>query len=282
MMPVERAVAACALLALAAIAGCAAVLGFDDRTPSFCSQAPHILCEDFDNGGPVLGAGTLTTSDGTIFDAPGVAGRALGVFSPGGHDDANPAEVIRYDFSDARLGTARTVCFRSQVWIDQPPLFPAAASDGGTSPALPWGYSAALLFGVNLDATTGQVPLGLGFGIRSPPVSVGATTTSPFFVGYTSDAGPPFGPLVESVLAVELREVPVGQWFEVTIELTKATRGVVVSVAGARTPIDHPMRLDLWNGMSGGVLLGAHVYPDLGEVHVRFDDVVLDVDVPCP
>ncbi len=281
---------ALAAFALVVVGGCAAVLGFDDRTESTCAQSrgAHVLCVDFDQPGDVKGPGKIAEHHGSSAEAPGVTGRALEVTLPAVTVDAG-AELYTYGFDDPRLLHASTMCMRFKVYFEHGIELGPFEPDADASLDNLFGADISLLVGLQLTTPDTFVPRALAFAVRAPP----DTRLSPFAVGYTSDAGPQFpgmgmpeaggGPFLQSLAAIELRDIPVGQWIDAALQVTIATGHVEIALSGAtRIALPAPMSFDGWDGHSGIMLVGIHSYSKVGEVAVRYDDLVLDADGPCP
>jgi hypothetical protein len=140
-------------------------------------------------------------------------------------------------------------------------------------------------FQLGVTGSGGAVPVAAAFGVRPTSSPMPAT---PFFVAYASDAGPNFtaadaaGPIVEAVTDIVLREIPTGTWISGALGIEIASGRVNLSLGATHATFASTMALDRWDRRTGSILLGVHAYPTTGEAAVRFDDLVFDVDGPCP
>jgi hypothetical protein len=254
--------------AAAALAGCANVVGVEDRSGTWCSSVtgPHDFCDDFDDPGAL----------GHRWDSVVAIGGGQPALGPSNDTGPNLFEAstpasdqpVVAGLSTAFARSAQSICVDFDMRLDAtgflvPPPDAGTVTLGGKLGTITVAF--AVLGGTNI---------GVNLAFASPTqaeidyVSVDSTGSAS-----TNIAPTPLHGFIPQQ----------GQWMRVSMQMKSASGGGgTLSVTNRTAPLPNVVALpqELEFGDSLSVLVGAEMEPPGAGYAVAFDDVTVDFDCP--
>jgi hypothetical protein len=251
---------------LVPLAACAAVLGFDDRSGTWCSLVSHAFCDDFDDSAfaakwTAVGGGDGGSISPTASDASpprALLAEALPI------TEGTGGAGLSVTFADRSSASSICVGFDVQV----PTLeFGDAGPDAAPPPPTP--------------SNPGFIDTAGFAGVTVADTVSGGTATIAITFQAQFGAGAPamFHPLADSVdggygsMTLGGAPVDIRQWNHV--ELQFKPPNLFIQYGTQRSTMALPRRLSI---QYPSVLIGLETFPPMGDVKMRFDDVTVDFD----